>query len=135
VIKGVSVTLALLLIGFVCITYIALESSHVVIVESTRFDNQAPRSTHVWFVRDAGVLVLEAGHPDNSWVKDISHEPIINLKGEGIDGTYRCSIHRDPDSHQKVRSLMRSKYGWRDRWIGLFFNISESSLVEARRFE
>lgn len=124
------------LLGVLCLaatTYIALESGGVVTVETVQPGTQAVRETHVWFVRDAEEIFLEAGHPNNRWVRDLDHLTKIRLSGSEIDGTYGFIVHKGSEGHKKIRSLMRSKYGWRDRWISLLFNVSESSLVEVRK--
>jgi hypothetical protein len=129
-IKSISATIALILACLAIVTFIALEGGDVVSAETTRPGNHETRSTHVWYVRESGLVYLEAGHPDNPWVQDLSHSSVLKLKGVGIDGSYRFTVRMDADSHERIRTLMRSKYGWRDRWISLLFNVSSSGLVE-----
>ena len=122
--------LILILLGT---TYIALEQSDVLIVET--FDRQAQqaRYTHVWFVVEEGQIYLEAGHPENPWVRDLANVDIIGIQGANLDGWYAFSISdshtSENNSHLKIRSLMRIKYGWRDWWIALLFDTSQSQLV------
>lgn len=116
---------------FALITYWALESGGVAIAETTMPDG-APRATHVWFVSDAEGLWLEAGTKDNGWYRDVLSDPQLALV---IDGKKQLFIARpefDPEpneAHPFIRSLIRDKYGFRDRWVGLLVDTSESVAV------
>jgi len=130
-----SIICVLLLVCMVATTYAALEIGGVLVVETQSGEGGEARKTHVWFVEEAGVLFLEAGNPDNPWVRDLDGASTLKLSGGSLDGEYYFTIHEDPDNHRRIRSLMRSKYGWRDRWISLLFNVSESRLVQISRFD
>ena len=67
---SVAAVVAAVLVGTAGITYLALELGEVAIVES-RTPNGAPRHTHIWYVHQPDGLYLEAGHPDNPWVRDL----------------------------------------------------------------
>jgi len=101
----------------------------VVRVETESGENDAPRSTHVWFIEHGGRLYLEAGHPDNGWVRDLASIDTLRLVGEGLDGDYRFVLDDAPEAHERIRAWMRHKYGWRDVWIGLLFETARSQLV------
>ncbi len=112
------------------ITYLALESGDVVTVETLDSSTDEIRVTRIWFVRSDGGLFLEAGTPTNSWVEDLEHASTIKLAGHNLDGEYAFKIHLKPADHENIRALMRSKYGWRDLWIAILFDTSQSQLVE-----
>jgi hypothetical protein len=131
-IKRILTVVAIVLVGLAVVTYAALEGGDVVIVETPRPGGTESRQTHIWFVQEANGVYLEAGHPDNPWVKDLEHTSTIKLSGSGIGGTYSFTVLKDIRSHQRIRSLMRKKYGWRDRWVSLLFNVAESRLIELR---
>ena len=40
------------------------------------------------------------------------------------------AVYPDSGSHERIRSLLREKYGLRDWWIGLLFDTSSSLAVE-----
>lgn len=121
--------LAAVLVGTAGITYLALELGEVAIVE-TRTPNGAPRYTHIWYVQEGETLYLEAGHPNNPWVRDLEHLQTLTLSGEGISGEYLFEPRPNAIDHERIRQMMRGKYGWRDRWIGVAFDTSRSWLIE-----
>jgi len=118
------------ILGFVGITYVALESGGVVEVETWNSEESNPRMTHIWFVRGTDKILLEAGHPENPWVKDLSSSDTIKIRGNGIDGEYRFKLVDDQSAHSEIRELMHKKYGWRDSWISCIFDVDKSMLVE-----
>lgn len=120
------------------VTLFALESGSVVTVK-TSIPEGAPgsdvggeRTTRIWFVQENGQLFLEAGHPDNPWVGDLRGMSSLQLVGQGLDGEYTFEVLDDSADHDRIRQLMRRKYGWRDWWIGLIFDTSRSQLVVIR---
>ena len=123
----------LLLVGLsLCIgiaTYAALELGGVVTIETLDQLNSKVRLTRIWFVKEDGQLILEAGSPHNPWVQDIETQSTIKLVGEDLDGEYLLTIDRSSAGHQKIRSLMEAKYGWRDAWIAMIFDTSDSMMV------
>ncbi len=108
---------------FAGITWYALESSGVALVKTL------DRQTHVWFVQTESELLLEAGNPNNPWVKDLAQVTMIQVKLNGNWATYRFQLSAGPASHTKIRTAMRDKYGWRDQWIALLFNVEQSALI------
>ncbi len=122
----------LLAMAFIAVTFIALEQDGVILVE-TRAEDGTPRVTHVWFAEDQGGVYLEAGNPNNPWVGDLESLKQIRITGEALDGDYEFSVHDTPEHHQAIRTLMRAKYGWRDAWIDILFDTSQSSLIELER--
>ena len=124
----VSAVVTLMLVVAV-VTAVALELGGVVTVHTTSA-NGAHRTTHIWYVETEDGLFIEAGHPDNPWVTDLQDAHELHLSGQGIDGRYRFVMHTTPASHAKIRTLMREKYGWRDVWVGMLFDVSASRMME-----
>ena len=114
-------------------TYLALESGDVVTVETVDSSTDESRVTRIWFVHSDEGLFLEAGTPTNSWVEDLENASTIKLAGHNLDGEYAFYIHSEPTDHESIRALMRSKYGWRDLWVTILFDTSQSQLVEVLR--
>jgi hypothetical protein len=119
---------AALLVAFAALTWLALEAGDVAIVE-TRADDGSSRATHVWFTESDGELWLEAGSPENPWFADLGRDPRLVLRAEGHDGDYLGERRDDLESRARVRARLLEKYGWRDRWVGLWFVDQSKSLV------
>jgi len=114
--------------GFAGITWWALESGEVVIIETTRADGTS-RRTHIWFAEHGDEFWLEAGTPSNGWYVDIVRDPEVALEVEGV--TVRGSVEPvfEQGASGWVRILLRRKYGIRDRIVGLFVDSSQSIAV------
>lgn len=124
---GVTV-LAALLTGFVAMTWWALEAGGVAVIETISPDG-SPRETHVWFVEPEGEFWLEAGSPTNPWFLDVQRDPVLKIH---TDGRVRRKLARPSDStvdRDRIRALLRQKYGFRDQWVGLFVDSSQSVAV------
>ena len=113
---------------FIATTLLALEAGSVVTVE-TKTSSNALRRTHIWFVATHNALYLEAGNPQNPWVQDLRSTSSLHLVGAGLDGEYAFAVYVEPVEHEKIRNLMRAKYGWRDWWVDMLFDTSQSALV------
>jgi hypothetical protein len=122
-------SLVSMLAAFGLITWWALESSGVAVLE-TRAADGSLRSTHVWFAEPNGELWLEAGTPDNSWYVDIQRDPLVSFSSFQQSGQYTAQRVQDPGAHDQIRFLLREKYGVRDCWISLLFDTSRSVAVQ-----
>jgi len=90
----------------------------------------ATRRTHVWFVERDGALWLEAGAPENGWFRDVSRDPRLRVTIDGATRHVRAEIA--PAESAAVRARLRTKYGWRDVWVGLLVDASRSVAVRLR---
>ena len=117
-----------LVVGLAAITWLALETGGVAIVE-TRAEDGSVRATHVWFVEPEGELWLEAGSPKNRWFADLGRDPRVTLRADGRARACVAERRDDAESRARIRALLREKYGLRDRWIGLFVDQSKSLVV------
>ncbi len=122
-------TVALALVVFVGTTWWALESFGVATVETLTEDGSL-RSTHVWYVEPDGELWLEAGSPENGWFRDALENPALSFRAEQRSGRYRAQPLDGDDAHHRIRSLIRAKYGLRERWVGLLVDTSRSVAVQ-----
>lgn len=118
-----------LVAAFGATTWWALESGGVAVIE-TRAPDGAVRSTHVWYVEVDKELWLEAGTPENAWFQDVQRRPILTFKADRRSTRYVARPIGDPSGHTRIRSLMRERYGLRDRWVGLIFDTSRSVAVQ-----
>ena len=117
-----------LLAAFVVITWWALESGGVAIVETQAHDGTV-RSTHIWYADSDGELWLEAGTPENAWFVDLQSNPQLRLKIGEHSQPYTAEVIGAPSGHGRIRALMRRKYGFRDRWVGAIVDTSSSIAV------
>ena len=124
----VVVSLIAALAAVVLLTGWALEFSGVAVLE-TRAPDGSSRSTRVWFAEPEGELWLEAGTPESAWYLDVLRDPRVAFSATGRSGRYVAQRVEDPDAHDRIRSLLREKYGWRDWWIDLLFDASRSVAV------
>lgn len=123
--KRVAVALLATGAGLVGLTWWALESGGVAIVE-TQSPDGSTRATHLWFVASGGQLWVEAGTPDNPWFRDIQTSPILTLRIDGWSSPFRAEVVDEPATQQRIRGLLREKYGLRDWWVGHFVDSSRS---------
>lgn len=118
------------LLGFVILTWLALEAGGVAIVETEAADGST-RSTHVWFAMPDEEIWIEAGTPENGWYVDIQNRAALTLSTDEakLSGDYLAEPLPGDASHQRIRALLREKYGLRDWWIALLFDTSHSVAV------
>jgi len=131
--RNVLLGLCCLLLAVGAVTWWALESHDVAVVETRRADGQI-RMTHVWWVTADDRLWLEAGSPSNGWFVDVSASQHIAIQRDGPSTEYVAVPISDPTHHRWIRSMIREKYGFRDLWVNLLVDTSESiavRLVEA----
>ncbi|NOX51556.1 MAG: hypothetical protein GXP16_13640 [Gammaproteobacteria bacterium] len=127
-------TSVIFLVVILGVTVVALESSGVVQVETKTKENNH-RQTHVWFVQTSEGISLEAGNPSNPWVQDLEEAQVLRLSGETLDGLYRFTRDKSDTGRKAIRKLMREKYGWRDKWISLLFDGSQSTWLKLIRVD
>ena len=127
--KPLLIVCAALVAAFVVTSWWALESGGVAVVE-TRDSRGGARSTHVWYVEPDGELWLEAGTPENAWFQDVRRDPALIFTAAGRSARYVAHPVGDPSGHERVRLLIREKYGFRDWWVGLLVDTSRSVAVQ-----
>jgi hypothetical protein len=115
----------LIAVSFVLFTWWALESGGVAVIETTMPNGQT-RSTHVWFVDTNGDIWIEAGTPENTWYVEIQAESTVSFTAAERSGRYIAETIPGETAHLRIRSLLREKYGIRDRWIDFIFDTSKS---------
>ena len=99
-----ALTLAGVLVALlVAVTYAALETGGVAIVETERLDGTT-RATHVWFMQERG-LWLEGGAASNGWIIDIERTGELTLSISDKPFRYKARISKKPRDHQLVRLL------------------------------
>lgn len=126
--KALLAVLACAAAAFAGVTWWALESGGVAVVETRRPDGSV-RTTHVWYVVPDGEIWLEAGTPANGWFVDTQRNAELRLVAEGLTGRYLAAAVADASGHRQIRDMIRAKYGFRDRWITSIIDTSDSVAV------
>ena len=114
--------------SFILLTWWALEWDGVAILETQTADGGV-RSTHVWYAEPDGELWVEAGTPENGWFVDIQKDATVSFHTPERSGKFIAEPIPGDDAHQRIRDLLREKYGLRDWWIGVLFDTSQSVAV------
>ncbi len=126
--KRVLIAVAALAAAFGAITWWVLESEGVAVIE-TRTPEGGQRSTHVWYVEPNGELWLEAGRPENGWFLDVQKSPAVEFESDGRTLRYIAQPVEGEPARSRIRSLIREKYGFRDRWVDLILDTSRTVAV------
>jgi len=127
-VKRAVAALAGVLLGVGAFTWWTLEASEVAVLVTQRPDGM-PRETHVWWAEHGGAIWLEAATPERGWLDDARRAPDVELERVGQRVAYRAEPVPEASGHDRIRALLREKYGFRDRWVGLFQDTSRSVAV------
>lgn len=130
-VKRIGAIVGAALLALAAFTFWALESGGVATITTTR-DDGSSRSTHVWYAVDGGDIWLEAGTPENGWFLDAQRVPEALVVIDGRPARYVVEPDRSATARERIRSLLRDKYGVRDRWVALLFDTSRSVAVRLR---
>lgn len=127
-VKATAISLLSLLAVGAGVTGAALEASGVAVLE-TRDASGETRRTRVWFAERDHALWLEAATPERDWLRDVRRAPQVALRRGGELEQFDALPLPGDDAHENIRHLLRTKYGWRDWWVGLLQDTSESVAV------
>ncbi len=126
--RRIAAVVALIVLGVVLLTWWALEWSSVAVLETQSADG-AVRSTHVWYAEPDGEIWIEAGTPENGWYVDVQEDPVVSFSTPERSSEYVAQIIPGHEAHLRIRDLLRKKYGFRDWWIGVLFDTSQSVAI------
>lgn len=120
--------------GFAATTLWALEGGEVVVL--TTFDAAGGGHTsRVWLAGGGGSLWIEAADPGKPFYLRIRRRPQVTLARGGVERAYLAEPDDTPAGHRRIRELLRARYGWRDRWVGLLVDTSRSVAVRLQPIE
>ena len=128
VVKIVLIAVAALTLAFVGTSWWVLESGGVAVI-GTQTPEGGARSTHVWYVEPDGELWLEAGTPENGWFLDVQKSSAVEFESDGRTLRYIARPVEGEPARSRIRSLIRQKYGFRDRWVDLILDTSRTVAV------
>ncbi len=124
----VLVTLGVAAMLFAVVTLVALEGGEVVVLR-TIDEHGAARDTRTWVADADGALWIEAANPDRPFLLHIRRQPDVELRRAGVWRSCHASVAANPEGHERIRRLLRERYGWKDWWIGLLTDTSGSLAV------
>lgn len=117
-----------LAVALAVFTWWTLEASDVAVLVTQRPDGRA-RETHVWWAEHEGGLQLEAATPERAWLAEALAAGEVDVERDGRRERFRIERSEAPGAHDRIRGLLREKYGLRDAWVGLLQDTSRSVAV------
>ena len=113
---------------FAAVTLVALEGGEVVVLRTVD-EHGAQRDTRTWVADEAGAAWIEAANADRPFLRHLQATPDVQLHRAGVWRPCRGAEVSNPVGHERIRRLLAAKYGWKDRWIGLLADTSDSRAV------
>jgi hypothetical protein len=107
------------------VTLLALEGGEVVILR-TKAKGGVVHETRTWIVDDADGAWIEAASPTRPFLWDVVANSQVEVWRDARWQRCHAMVAANPAGHERVRRLLARKYGWKDRWIGLLADTSES---------
>lgn len=120
--------LGLLAALFATVTFLALESGEVAVLR-TRAPDGGFAQTRVWVADADGAALIEAADSQRAWYQSLRMHPDVELLRDGAPLRYRATPEPGPEGRERIRALMREKYGWADWWVGMLQDNADSVLV------
>lgn len=115
-------------LAFAGTTLVALEGREVVVLRT--FDaGRRPRETRTWIADADGAAWIEAANPERAFLRELAADPDVELRRGGAWRRCRAQVRPNPEGHARIRALLRARYGWADRWVGMLADTRESSAV------
>jgi hypothetical protein len=114
--------------AFGATTLVALEGKDVAVLH-TRDDAGGARRTRVWVAESDGALWVESATPEREFYRDLLLRPELDVEHAGR--AQRMIARPEPGAagHERIRALLRDKYGWADCWVALLQDTSHSVAV------
>lgn len=113
---------------FGAVTWIALEGNEVAVLR-TRTPDGSFEETRVWVADADGAALIEAATPERAWYQSLRMHPDVELLRDGAPLRYRALPEPGPEGRERIRALLREKYGWADWWVSMLQDTSDSVLV------
>jgi hypothetical protein len=127
-VRRLALAVAGVALAFGAVTLLALEGGEVVVLRT--FDAaRRPRETRTWIADAVGAAWIEAANPERPFLHDLAVEPAVEVRRGGTWRACRAEAQAGPDGHARIRTLLRARYGWADRWIGMLADTRRSAAV------
>lgn len=110
------------------VTLWALEGREVALLRTITPDGDV-RETRVWIAEDGGAWWVEAATPEREFLRDIVNEPAVEVERGGVPSRRVAVPDFTPAGHDRIRRLLRTRYGVADVWVGLLADTSRSVAI------
>lgn len=121
--------------AFGAVTLVALEGRSVAVLRTSSAGGEDHR-TRVWFAEHDGALWIESATDARPFYLDLQKQPELAMELMGPPWARNVKIVRgraelvpEPGGHDRIRTLLREKYGWADAWIAMLQDTSGSRAV------
>jgi len=108
-----------------------IEIGQEVVVVHKRGSDRSLTRARLWIVDDGDVAWLHHGYEDSDWIIHLRTEPIIEIERNGERRRYRATPA--PEADPRVHRLLRTKYGFADRLVRMWFGDDRSAGLVTRR--
>jgi len=115
-------------VAFGAVTLWALEGREVALLRTITPDGDV-RETRVWIAEDDGAWWVEAATPEREFLRDIVSEPTVEVERDGVASRRMAVPDFSPAGHERIRGLLRARYGVADVWVGLLTDTSRSVAI------
>ena len=126
--RNVVLSLLALVVAFGATTLVALEGKDVAVLHTRDGTNHA-RRTRVWIAEDDGALWVESATPERDFYRDLLLRPELDVEHAGRAQRMVAQPVPGATGHDRIRSMLRDKYGWADCWVALLQDTSRSVAV------
>lgn len=127
-IRNVVIGAAVLAAAFGATTLVALEGKDVAVLH-TRDDTGGARRTRVWVAESDGALWVEAATPERGFYRDLLLRPELDVEHGGRAQRMIARPEPGDAGHERIRTMLRDKYGWADCWVAMLQDTSRSVAV------
>ncbi len=129
---GALLAFALFFVGAIIVA--SETGAEVVTVETTNADG-GTSSTRLWVVDDGGFAWLRAGMGRVKWVDQAQAAGELVMTRAGSDRRYRVAVFDDPETRDRIHSLMAEKYGAQDKLIAMIRDGAGSIAIRLEAIE
>ncbi len=115
----IPITVILVILAWLGLQALASESGEVVSLTTYDSDGRT-RVTRLWVVEYEDSQWLRAGSPGSTWLERLRKSPDIHVRRKNHNAYYHAVP--EPEVRDTINSLMRKKYGWRDKYVSFFYS-------------
>jgi hypothetical protein len=127
-VKRIALAFVAAALAFGGVTLWALEGHEVALLRTITPDGDV-RETRVWIAEDDGAWWVEAATPEREFLRDIVDEPTVEVERAGVARRRVAVPELGPAGHERIRGLLRARYGAADVWVGLLTDTSRSVAI------